>query len=82
MSKTKCPACIWIAFVALFLLHQDVWFWGDTTLVLGFMPIGLAYHALFSVASGALWLAAVKWAWPTQIEAWADEGDVGQGGGV
>lgn len=82
MSKTKCPACIWIAFVALFLLHQDVWFWGDTTLVLGVLPIGLAYHALFSVASAVLWFSAVKWAWPSEVEAWADAGEADGESGV
>jgi len=66
---------IWILFVAMFLLHHDFWYWDDTTLVLGFLPIGLAYHAGFSIAAGLLWLAAVKWAWPSELERWADEGD-------
>lgn len=66
---------IGILFVALFVLHQDFWFWEDTTLVFGFMPIGLAYHAGFSIAAALLWAAAVKWAWPCDLEAWADESD-------
>lgn len=65
---------IWIIFVVLFFLHQDVWFWDDQSLVLGFMPIGLAYHAGFSIAAALLWSSAVKWAWPSDVEAWA-EGD-------
>ncbi|MGB1123650.1 MAG: DUF3311 domain-containing protein [Phycisphaeraceae bacterium] len=65
---------IWIIFVVLFFLHQDVWFWDDQSLVLGFMPIGLAYHAGFSIAAALLWASAVKWAWPSDVEAWA-EGD-------
>jgi hypothetical protein len=73
---------VWIAFVGLFLLHQDVWFWDDRTLVFGFLPIGLAYHTLFSIAAACLWAAAVKWAWPSEIEAWADEGEQQTGGGV
>lgn len=75
MSKPGNRKFIWIACAALFLLHQDVWFWGDRTLVLGFLPIGLAYHVLFSLATAVLWLAAVKWAWPGEMEAWADEFD-------
>ena len=63
-----------IIFVVLFFLHQDVWFWDDQSLVLGFMPIGLAYHAGFSIAAALLWASAVKWAWPSDVEAWA-EGD-------
>ena len=64
---------IWIIFVLLFILHQDFWLWDNKTLVFGFMPIGLAYHAGFSVAAALLWAAALKWAWPSDIEAWADE---------
>jgi len=63
---------LWLGFVALFLLHQDVWFWHDPTLVFGFLPVGLAYHAGFSVAASLLWLAMVKLAWPSELEAWAD----------
>ena len=66
---------IWIIFVALFVLHQDFWFWDDRTLVFGFLPVGLAYHAGFSIAAALLWAAAVKWAWPSEIEAWADVPD-------
>jgi hypothetical protein len=64
---------VWVIFVLLFFLHQDVWFWSDQSLVMGFMPIGLFYHAMFSLAAALLWASAVKWAWPSDIEAWADE---------
>lgn len=64
---------IWIIFVLLFFLHQDVWFWDDKRLVFGFLPVGLAYHAAFSLVAALLWASAVKWAWPSEIEAWADE---------
>jgi hypothetical protein len=66
---------LWLGFVALFVLHQDFWFWHDDTLVFGFLPIGLAYHAGFSVAAAGLWLAMVKLAWPSELEAWADQTD-------
>ena len=57
------------AVVLLYLLHQDLWFWREARpLVFGFLPIGLAYHAAFTVASaGALWLL-VKFAWPSHLE--------------
>lgn len=60
---------IWILAAALLVLHQDVWFWDDRTLVFGFMPIGMFYHAMFSIAAACLWAAAVKWAWPSDVEA-------------
>jgi len=58
--------------ILLAILHQDFWFWTDRTLVFGFMPIGLAYHALFSILTSALWALAVVYAWPTTV---ADEED-------
>ena len=66
---------IWIIFVVLFVLHQDFWNWDNTGLVFGFMPVGLAYHAGFSLAAALLWAAALKFAWPSEIEAGADEAD-------
>ena len=66
---------VWILAILLAILHQDLWWWDSTTMVFGFMPIGLFYHALFSVAAGGLWALAVKFAWPTHLEEWADEFD-------
>ena len=59
----------------LFVLHQDFWWWDNRTLVLGFMPVGLFYHAMFSIAAGCLWALANKVAWPEHIEEWAAEGE-------
>jgi cyanate permease len=64
---------IWLLFCVLFVLHQDFWWWGDESIVLGFMPIGLAWHVGFSMAAALLWLAALKWAWPSEVEEWANE---------
>lgn len=61
--------------VILGVLHQDVWNWDRTNLVMGFMPVGLAYHLVFSLLAGGVWALAVKFAWPTHIEEWADELD-------
>ena len=72
------PKSRWIIYglvAVLALLHQDFWFWDDPTLVFGFMPVGLFYHALYSIAAACLWAAAVKWAWPSEVEAFADAAD-------
>ena len=61
--------------ILLGILHQDFWNWDSHALVFGFMPVGLAYHAGFSVAAAILWTCAIKFAWPTELEAWADEVD-------
>lgn len=58
-----------IAFVALYGLHQDFWFWRTAhPLVFGFIPIGLFYHACFSVAASLLMWLLVKFAWPAHLE--------------
>lgn len=65
---------VWVLVVVLAIVHFDFWFWDDRTLLFGFLPIGLGYHAAFSLACGLVWLMAVKFAWPKEVEAWAEEG--------
>ena len=57
--------------VALYALHQDLWFWRDPRLVFGAIPIGLFYHALYCVACTGMMWALVRFAWPAGL----DEGD-------
>jgi hypothetical protein len=66
-------ALVWGLFLFLFIAHQDFWLWSDDTLMMGFMPIGLAYHALFSVACSFLWALACFRTWPEELERWANE---------
>ncbi len=63
----------WGLVVVLAILHYDFWYWADSSLVLGFMPIGLFYQALISVAAGIVWALVAWFAWPTWVEEWADE---------
>lgn len=53
---------------AVYLIHQDYWNWHDKSLVMGFLPKGLAYHALFSVIAAVMMWVLVKSAWPEHIE--------------
>lgn len=64
---------VFILAILLGVLHQDFWNWSNSNLVLGFMPVGLAYHACYSLAAAGLWGFAIKFAWPSKIVAWADE---------
>ena len=58
-----------IAVVALYILHQDFWFWRTAyPLVFGFIPIGLFYQAVFSIAASFLMWLLVKYAWPSHLE--------------
>lgn len=59
---------IWGIIVLLIILHQDIWFWDDPTLVFGFMPIGLLYHAGISVAASVTWYLATIYCWPSHLE--------------
>ncbi len=61
--------------IALAILHQDFWNWDSDALVFGFMPIGLFYHACYSLAAVCLWALTIKIAWPRHIEDWAEGGE-------
>ena len=64
---------VWTLFFILFFLHQDFWWWDESKLIFGFMPLGLAYHAGFSIVCAILGWLAIKYAWPHQLEAFAEE---------
>ena len=65
---------VWLGTLALLLLHQDFWFLDNyETEVFGFMPIGLAYHAGFSIVAALWWGAVMSFAWPHHLEALAEE---------
>ena len=57
-----------VAAVALYLLHQDIWFWRDGRLIFGFIPIGLFYHACYAVAASLMMWLLVTYAWPAHLE--------------
>ena len=61
----------WSFVVVLGVVHYDFWYWSDGSLVLGFMPIGLFFHALISVLAGLAWFLVVQHAWPAHVEDWA-----------
>ena len=76
------------AVVVLYILHQDFWFWREARpLVFGFLPIGLFYHAVFTLASSAVLWLLVAFAWPSHLEAARGDGapqasDAVRGGGA
>ncbi len=54
---------------AFYLLHQDFWNWGKIhPLVLGFLPVGLAYHVGYSVMAAVLMAVMVRFAWPQDLD--------------
>ncbi len=59
---------VWLMVIVLIIAHQDNWNWDDQTLVFGFIPIGLAYHAGISIAASIVWFLAASFAWPKALE--------------
>ena len=55
--------------VVVYVLHQDFWNWKKAEpLIFGFLPIGLAYQAGYSILAAALMAVLVKSAWPAHLE--------------
>ena len=70
-----------IAIIALYLLHQDFWFWrAAAPIVLGFLPVGLFYHVCYTLVISALMWALVKYAWPSRLDESAGEWESGRAG--
>ena len=63
----------WGVVLLVGIVHFDFWWWDDDTLVLGFVPLALAFHALLSTAAALGWALVVWLAWPEGIEAWAGQ---------
>jgi hypothetical protein len=62
------PAALIVA--AIYALHQDIWFWREARpLVFGFLPIGLAYHAAYTLALSVFlwWLVGRHWPEPSSF---------------
>ena len=74
---TSRAALAWGLVLLLGVLHYDFWWWGDRTLVFGFLPIGLAWHAAISVMAAVAWALVIRYAWPSHLEEWAAQGDNG-----
>jgi hypothetical protein len=66
-----------LAIIALYALHQDVWFWRSARpLLFGFLPVGLAYHGAYCLAAALLMWTLTKLAWPHHLD---DDGALGEG---
>jgi len=63
-----------VAFIlGFYLLHQDVWFWREPRpLVFGFLPVGLFYHAAYTLACSLLLWRLVRTAWPAHLDPSSD----------
>ena len=58
---------LYVTLVALFLLHNDFWFWDSPKVVLG-LPIGLVYHIGYCVAAAVLMALTINHVWPSHLQ--------------
>lgn len=72
----------WGLVIAAAILHTDLWAWHDDTLVFGFVPMALAYHAGISILAAFAWAMVVRFDWPDGVEEWAAQGDADAATGV
>jgi len=68
MKPTK-TIVLTLLVIIVYLLHQDSWNWTKSQpLLFGFLPVGLAYHAGYSILASILMAVLVKFAWPRHLE--------------
>ena len=61
-------AAAFIIVAALYLLHQDIWFWREARpLVFGVLPIGLFYHAAYTVLLAPVLWVLTRLIWPSHL---------------
>lgn len=69
-----------LAVTALYLLHQDFWNWRTAKpLMFGFLPAGMSYHAIYTIAVSLVMALIVRAAWPSHLE---DEAERAESRGV
>ncbi len=59
---------LFLLIAGVYVLHQDYWNWKNSSVVFGFLPVGLAYHAAYSVLAAIMMAILVKCAWPEHLE--------------
>jgi hypothetical protein len=53
----------------LYALHQDLLLWRTARpLAFGFLPVGLLYHALYTLACSVLMIVLCRYAWPSHLD--------------
>ena len=73
MVRTVAVAIVFII-LALYVLHQDIWFWRDPRpLVFGVLPIGLFYHAAYTALIAIILAWLVRTRWPEHLETSREE---------
>lgn len=60
----------------VYALHQDFWYWREARpLVFGVLPIGLFYHAAYTLATAVVMWMLVRLLWPEGADDWTGPGE-------
>jgi hypothetical protein len=59
---------LFLLIAGVYVVHQDNWNWSKSDLIFGFLPVGLAYHAGYSILAAIMMAILVKFAWPEHLE--------------
>ena len=58
-----------VLILTFYVLHQDFWNWRTAEpLAFGFLPVGLWYHALYTLLCSVLLWFLIQVAWPSHLE--------------
>jgi hypothetical protein len=69
MEMPRMKWLIYLLAVVVLVMHQDFWnFQKIEPLAIGFLPVGLWYHALYAVVCAILMGLLVMFAWPKHLE--------------
>ena len=63
MTPKSVRRALYIGLIVAYLLHNDTWLWGDSTIVLG-LPVSLLYHVAYCLTVAGLMALVVRFAWP------------------
>ena len=63
MKSKSVRWALYAGLIVVYLLHNDTWLRGDSTLVLG-LPVSLLYHVVYCLVVAALMAMLVRFAWP------------------
>jgi Protein of unknown function (DUF3311) len=79
-KTTMKTSVLTLCVIALYLLHQDLWFWRTPNpMIFGFIPIGLFYHVCYTLAASVLMWMLVQLAWPSHLEEAVEDRESGKG---
>ena len=63
------PLLLTALVILVYILHQDFWNWKRAEpLIFGFLPIGLAYQAAYSIVAALMMAVLVRTIWPKHLE--------------